>query len=648
LSLNYLRWVSPHGIQTQAVLNDGNGIGNNADSTVRTRYGLARLTTIVTANIVNELRFGWFKDKLFDPASPDFLYPGLGSAGLTVNSTSNLGVATSYPRLNPSEQRFQIADNLSWTKGKHTMKFGIDIAHTEDYQDQLSNQFGSYTYTTLSAFAADFSGNTTGAKNWSSYSQRFGTSVVDTNVVDMGFYAQDQYHVNSRLLLNIGLRYDYAVLPQPSLTNPDYPAQTGRIPSAKDNIAPRAGLSYVLDGSRKTLFRAGYGIFYSRYQTGLVNTLFVNNNIYQKSITYQSSTAAQLAAGPVYPNFLSSTNFNPPAGTTSITWADQNMRNPYTHQANIGIERELTKDLGLTVSYVWSRGVRLYGVRDLNVGPLGTPVTYTVVDASGNKVSSFSMPTYRGPRVDPRYQRILQVENPGLSYYDGLVVQLNRRLSHGLQVNANYTWSHSIDFNQSGASNNIFFSGSPSTLYNGDFSGDKGSAANDTRHRFVLSFVYSPKFTQSKTWVARYLINDWQLSTITTLQSAQALNSTVSASGAVFSGALYNGSLNGLGGSTRVPFEPLNNLNLDPIMRADARIARKLPFSERFTGFLQFEAFNITNTQYDTTKRSAQYTVNNSTLTLSPIASYGSGSASQGFPDGTNARRAQVSLRLVF
>jgi len=61
---------------------------------------------------------------------------------LTVNSTTNLGVAANYPRLNPSETRFSFADNLGWTKGVHTMKFGIDIAHTEDFQRQLINQFG--------------------------------------------------------------------------------------------------------------------------------------------------------------------------------------------------------------------------------------------------------------------------------------------------------------------------------------------------------------------------------------------------------------------------------------------------------------------------------------------------------------------------
>jgi len=177
---------------------------------------------------------------------------------------------------------------------------------------------------------------------------------VDTNLVTVGLYGQDQYRINSRLLINYGVRYDYSKIPQPTIVNPDYP-QTGVIPSTKDNIAPRVGLAYSIGQDRKTLIRAGYGIFYARYQTGLINTFFINNNLYQKSITYNANTAAQLAAGPVYPNFLPATNFDPPAGSTDIILADKNLRNPYTHQANIGIERQVTSTIGLSVSYVWSR-----------------------------------------------------------------------------------------------------------------------------------------------------------------------------------------------------------------------------------------------------------------------------------------------------
>jgi hypothetical protein len=648
-SLSMLRWVSPHGIQsTGIVFPTGNAIGNNADSTVRNAYGRAQWTSIVTSSIVNEARFGWFKDRLHDPASDDFLFPGLGRASLTVNGTGNLGVAANYPRLNPSENRFSFADNLSWVKGAHAVKFGMDFASTRDYASQLANQYGTYSYASLNAFALDFSGNTTGAKNWNTYSQRFGNPTVDTTMKTLGMYAQDQYRVTPNLIFNIGVRYDYTWIPQPKIVNPDYP-ETGRINSAKDNFAPRAGLSYAIGASRKTVLRAGYGIFFARIQSGLINSLFLNNNVYQQSITYNSATAAQLAAGPVYPNFLPSTSFTPPAGTVDILFADKNLRNPYTHQGNVGVQRELTGGLSLDVAYLWSRGVRLYGVRDLNVGPLGAPITYTYLDPAGAVAGSFTTPTYRTPRPDTRYRRINQVDNPSLSYYNALAVTLNKRYARGFQGGLSYTWAHAIDFNQSGGDNNIFFSSGPTSLVNGDFVAEKGSSANDVRHRLTVNFVWEPTFTKSTSALANWFVNNWQLSSVTTLQSARPVNSTTVISGNAFTGALVAGSINGLGGGfARVPWQPISNLNLDQIYRVDARLSKKLPFTERVIGYLTFEAFNLFNTPYDTGRRTDEYTLNAATNTFSYVASYGTGSSTAASPDGTTARRAQVALRVTF
>ena len=645
-SLNLLRWVSPHGIQaTGIVFNTGNAIGNNADSTVRDGYGRAQWTSVITPTVVNEARFGWFHDRLFDPASDDFLYPGLGKAGLTVASTSNLGVATSYPRLNPSETRYEIADNLSWTKGSHTMKFGFDIAHTEDYVNQLTTQYGSYSYSTLNQFALDFSGNAAGAKNWNTYSQTFGNPIVDTNLVNYGFYAQDQFRINSRLLFNYGVRYEYTSIPQPTIVNPDYP-QTGHINSPKNNWSPRVGVSYALTKDQKTLFRAGYGMFYARYQAGLIENLFLTNGVYQTSISYNSGTAAQLAAGPVYPNNLSATTFSPSAGAINLLVADKNLRNPYTHQANVGIERQLNNTMSLDVSYVWSRGVRLYGVRDLNIGALGAPVTYTIQDASGANVGTYTTPTYR-TRLDPKYRQVSQLENPGLSYYDGLAVQFNKRFTHGLQASVAYTWSHAIDFNQSTATNNIFFSSTPTSYANGDFVSEKGTAANDVRHRLAVNSVWSPTFTKSNSFFARYFVNNWQIGQVTTLQSSQPVNSTTNISGNAFTGALVSGSLNGLGGGfSRVPFQPVSNINVDAIYKVDARLTKKLPFSERIVGYLQIEAFNLFNTPYDTSRRTAEYNLSGTTLQYR--GDYATPSSDAASPDGTTGRRAQISLRVTF
>src|SRR5713101_3428017 len=199
------------------------------------------------------------------------------------------------------------------------------------------------------------------------------------------------------------------------------------------------------------------------------------------------------------------------------------------------------------------------------------------------------------------------------------------------------------------ADNNIFFGSTPTSFANGDFRSEKGSAASDLRHRFVVSSSWTPAFTKSTSAWARYLVNNWELSQVTTLQSAKPVDSTTIVNGNAFTGALVSGSLNGLGGDfSRVPFQPVDNLNLDQVYRVDARLAKRLPFTERVTGYLQFEAFNLFNTPYDTSRRTDEYSLNNATGRLSFIGSYGTGNSTATSPDGTNARRAQLSLRIVF
>jgi hypothetical protein len=380
----------------------------------------------------------------------------------------------------------------------------------------------------------------------------------------------------------------------------------------------------------------------------LINTLFINNNVYQRSLSLNATLPADLALGPVFPNNIASLDRTPPPGTTSVSFADKNLRNPYTQQGNFGIDQKLTNTMVLTVSYVWSRGVRLYTVRDLNAGAFGAPVTYRINDASGAQVGSYTTDTYRlANRVDTRYSRVNQVENGGMSYYNGLVTQLNKRMTKGFQAGFTYTWSHSIDTNVGGGSNVIFFSGGPTSFYNGNYTQERGNSLNDTRHRAVINFLWEPQWgLKSDNKFVKYGLAGWQLSQITTLQSGQPTQATLSVTGAAFTGAAFNGSLNGLGGSSRVPFVPVNGLQLDPIRRADMRLSKAFAFSERMKAYLYFEAFNITNSQYDTSLRTTQYTVVNQVIT--PAVGFNTGSASQGFPDGTNARRAQVGARFIF
>jgi outer membrane receptor protein involved in Fe transport len=637
--LNAMHWRSPNGIQTQSVLTSGNMLGNNGNSTVETRYGKASWTSIVSPNSLNELRFGWFKDRLSDPAASQ-LWPSTGGLYITVASAT-IGAAQAYPRTLPSEQRFQIVENFNLTHGAHTFKAGVDYAHTEDWLNQLFNRNGGYSYPNLTTFAEDFSGNAAGVRDYSTFTQQFGNPIRDLFTTEVDLFAQDTWKVSRKLTLNYGLRWEKTLLPQPTLADPNYP-QTGRIPSPDKNFAPRFSLSYLIDD--RTVLRGGFGLFYAPFITdGIDTALWLGNGRYQTSITVNPNQPG----APVFPFVVASAS-SVPAGTSQLTYADANFHNPYSEQANLSIERQIGRDMALSVNYIYSRGVGLIVSHDVNLSAPTRTATYIIDDASGNQVSAFTTPIWTAAnKIDARYSHIYQVENAGESWYSGLAVQFRKRLSHGLSLQASYTWSHAIDdAQQAGASTTVQYQ--QSNTYNGNYLLDKGSSGTDQRHRAVINWNWAPKFTSSTSPWAKYLVNGWELSTITTMASAQPTSGTISVSGTQFSASplLYTGSINGSGGWNRVPFLPVNSQDIDRIYRVDARLTRNLPFSERVRALLMFEAFNAFNTQYNTGILTTAFTASGGVI--KPQAGFGNGNQSQGFPDGTNARRAQVAFRMIF
>ncbi|HYI96806.1 MAG TPA: hypothetical protein VEX68_24910, partial [Bryobacteraceae bacterium] len=456
---------------------------------------------------------------------------------------------------------------------------------------------------------------------------------------------QDQFRVTSALTLNLGMRYEFTDLQQPGTPNPLVP-QTTTIREPRKNFSPRFGLAYAFP-DQKTVVRGGYGIFYARIPGALLQNLYFNNGVYQPQLTLNGSVAADLALGPAFPNVMSGLPTGRNLGAVDVQYAASDFRQPYTQQADIAIERQLSDNLGFTASYLWSRGIGLFTSRDNNVGALGPDVTYRINDTSGNQVGSYTTPTYRlANRVDTRFRRLIQVENGGQSWYSGLVLQLRKRMSHGLEGSVAYTWSHAIDTAMQGGGTNALFFDQIRSTFNGDYSMDKASSQLDQRHRVVISSIWAPDFTKSNSGLSRWLLKSWQLSQITTMASSQPATPTIFVSGAPFSGAAFNTSLNGLGGSNRVPFLPINSLDIDQTFRVDARLTKVLPFSERVQVYLNLEAFNAFNTQYNTFVNVEAYRLAGGVLT--PSSGLGNGNASQGFPDGTNARRLQVSARVTF
>lgn len=658
-SSNYLDFRSPNGIQTQLSLTGGNGIGNNANTTVFDRTGNASWTFVASPTALNEFRFGYFKDRQADPASPSLL-PSLGPIALSVASVSNLAYANGYPRIDPSEQRFELSDTFSWTRGKHNLKYGVDWDHVEDYVSRLANQFGTYSYNTLQAFALDFSGTTTG-KHWASFSQTTGNGIVDTGMPEISLFVQDEWHVSPKLTISPGIRYEHSWIPQPASVG-SIP-QTGTIPNNGLDLAPRLGIAYALN--EKTSIRTGYGIFYNRFTTSAIENLFVTNGVYQPSFFLSSSGTTgptQVALGPVFPNridpsVLASTSFQAsiPPGVQSVLYADPNWRNPYSQQADLGIQRELARNTTLDVSYVWSRSLHLQGTKLGNLGNPSSSATYNILDASGNVAGTYTTPVYLRTDLQGTFNQY-ELQSGGNSFYNGLLVDLRSRYSDWFQGDVAYTYSHTIDDGIGGAGTGILFGNTfPTSYANGFYRGDRGSATTDQRHRLTVNTVVAPTFTHRNDWTARYLVNGWQLSVISVAAASAPLEPTISinSSNTPVANMFSTSTLNGLGGSFRVPFESTSALNIGAYYKTDARIAKQFPIGERVRLNLGFEAFNIFNhliVEGSSPRNTTQYTAvkSGSVVNLVPNPQYGSILQTQQPPDGTTARRAQAVVRIVW
>lgn len=654
-SFNFMHYKAPNGLQaTIAVSTTGQAVNSNGNDYARVRNGKVSLTSVLGSNVVNEFRYGWNTDLEGDFANSALLGT-LGLLDVSVNGAT-LGAVNYLPRVEPSETRNEFADDISWTRGRHIFKGGVDIATTNDYSFYATNLNGSYSYQNANTFALDYSGNTTNAKDYSSYSQTFGNPGLNTRINDYDFYVEDQWRATDKLTATLGARYEYSQIPQPAVCNPAYPL-TCHVNSPATNLMPRIGLAYRLND--KTVLRAGYGIFYARMAGATLQDLYTSGNgIVTPSISL--STASNITNfGPIFPNILSSV----PAGggtTVNLQFTSPNFSTPYTEQGTFAVERELAHDLGITVSYIWSRGIHLYSVRDLNLPTATAPFTYTILDANKNTVGTYTTQVLMGTgvgngRPNPAIGALYQDENGVTSYYNGLTVQIHKRFSHGFLADLAYTWSHEIDDGQGygQSTSNLYLSNNFNWLLNGNYAADRGNGLEDQPQRLVLSWDWLPTITHRTGVLYTYLVNNWELSSITTINSARPYGSaTISISGTPVPGMFSNFSINGTGLSGRVPFWPVDSVWQPSMYRSDFRLSKILPLTERYKVTLNFEIFNISNSWSPTTMTTSAYSETGGKLQLNapPAAAqgFGVGSGDAAPPDGSEARRMQVSARFTF
>ena len=628
---NVLRDRSPNGAQPLATAPNGQLFGSNGNFGHDTRFAKVDWVATLSGTTANEVRAGWFKDRVSTSLNPA-LEPSTGPLAIQLAGAS-VGSNPAFPQT-VSENRYQLVDNFTWASLSHLLKFGADLSLNQDYARQLLNGYGSYLYPTLTNFATDLT-NTGTARNYALFSQSFPNAVTDLHTKVWSLYGQDDWRPTRRLNVMLGVRWEKYGVPQPTAANTTY-FQTGSISSPSNAFAPRVGVNYLLND--RTLVRVGYSWYYQPFTGDLLRDLFTGNGIYSSNV----SVTPNLSGAPVFPKIIpSSTTI--PNGTQNLFYANSKLKLPYSQVAQASIERRVTGSVAVVASYVDSRGTKLWTQTDMNLAPSTVTKTYNILDASGNTVGTYTTPLWT-TRSDITHQHIYQLFNEGFSRYRAATLQIRKAMSYGLAVQASYTWAHSTD-DVSGPPAIAFV---PSTTFPGQYRSDQGPSNFDQRNRAVINWIWAPNPLKSNTGAARFLLNGWMVSGVATLASSMPETPLVLVSGQQFAGVtmLYPTSLNGSGGWSRVPFAGVNGLSTGPQYVLNARVTKMVPFTDRIKGMVLFEAFNALNRQYNTSVYTTAYVATSGSLR--PVPYLGAGNASFGVPFGTNARWCQVAFRVEF
>ena len=687
VSYNRMRWDSPNGIQTQAV--NFRSRANFGDDFVSVDSVNARLQSTFSSNMLNEARFQYGRDfeRQFstppiagEPPTSSTAIGGVRAPNVFITNGLEFGTPTFLERGKfPDERRFQFADTLTWTKGRHTFKFGGDVNRVSDDISNLRFEAGAFSYTgtnALNDFILDYvnyvtplaattacfssSARRVGRCYAGNYNQGVGAPGLKFSTFDYNFFIQDDFRITPRLTLNMGLRWEYIKLPEASFANTNsggtllqgatvipndgrtLTEATSKLPDDKNNFGPRFGLAYDVFGDGKTSLRAGYGIYFGRIQNSTIYNALVNtgNPGGQAQLVVAPSSpttncfpivpTATNPCSPIFPNILPASSLTFSAG--NVQFFDKDFQAPLINQYDVILEHQLMKNTVVSVSYIGSLGRSLPTFYDLNFQRTGQ-TTYTV---SGGPFSgqSFSLPFYNRvvffPGSTTSGPSLTQIRSSVKSEYNAVVFQANRRFTDGLQFQVSYTLSKSTDTNQNSAT--FTQNNSPYDIFDGSYDG--GPSNFDTRHKIVGSAVWAPTFYKgSNRSLGNYLLNGWSFAPIVTYYS-----------GKPFDGSVSGTSLNRSNGDNRFPLNPRNAYRLPSIFNIDARLSKRFRLTESMNLELLAEGFNVANRTHVFGENTTLYTVNTTTNVLTFNPSFGQITTT----DSTLYRERQIQFAARF
>jgi hypothetical protein len=608
LSFNLNRFDSPGGVITDPTV--GNyGMQTLANAYVHTVQASLGWTHTFSSTLLNEFHASTSQDNQistptgFAPNTPTLI---LDSPAPFVLGNAPFSVGRVF------ERQYSWADRVDYVVGKHTLQFGFDMnrAWDSDNNDggadpneavEFGSFLGSYEFSNLQDFALG---------EYNQFSQTSGNPTFSFAVPYYGFYVQDSFRALPNLTLDMGLREDFQVYPQPA-ENPKFPL-TRQYPNQFRRLAPRLGFAW--QPISKTVVRGGFGDFYTN-----MNGLNYRNAVVSNGLaSQQSSVNASYTSGlpdqqlPTFPSILAG---NSPLFQASpdISLVSPQFRAPYILQASLQIEREILRDTTLTIGTMWNHGVHLLSgsAYDVNLHRLQGATTYivcppitTTVPCTGPTITLPNMDNglLAEGRIDANLGEINELISPGQNHYNSLFVQLQRRMSQGLALQFSYTFAKSMmldgmDFN------NQF-----------DFGNTHAPSLLDQRHRISLAAVYRPeleKLTGSD--IGHVLLSGWTLSSVMEFSSgrpyAGLLGPACTSSSLSFSNCdgadenLNDTAFNqdtantaaGINGAGPTPGVGLNSFYGPWLERIDIGLARSFKIKEGKELQFQAQAFNLFN-----------------------------------------------------
>lgn len=614
---NYFKNISPDNINGQT-----NTLERSIDFDDKS-YSLGlQLASVLTPNVLNEFRFQYAKRDSRNLAnSHSGTGPSIVITRVDLNRIpsggANFGAPENDDTIAPLETMTQFQDNLTWTFGNHSVKFGGGANRIDD--TRRSNIFARYTFPSLQAYVDAKSG--VNPKSYSEYRETFGNPDINYKSTFYNFFGQDDWKVTRKLKLNYGLRYDLYDIPDADPSAPFPASQKFKVD--KNNFAPRLGFVYGLrDGRLPTVVRASAGIYYDTVYLDLYLRGLQNNGNPSLTNIIVGPTAA---GAPSFPTLLGTVPPGTPVPVQSIETIAPDFENMYAMHYNAQIEQALTENLSVTAGFIHSNGRHIPIYRNINrINPIG-------MLADGRPI--FSDTINASTRLDPRFNNILMAESVGNSTYNALTLQLNKRFSKGYQFSANYTLSKSTD---DAPEQNLVATQSGSLVVQDPTNRERdfGPSLADQRHTFVMSFVGRPQFNfENKT--LRYLVNNNQFGIIATANSGERFN-MVAATDINHDG--FSGSDNPVG-ITRNSGKTPKQFNVD------MRYSRFFNFGERYKVEAFGEFLNLFNIN-------SVYQINSLTVTTDAA---GNVAANQVLPtpktravSSLDSRQFQIGFKFIF